>query len=66
MLTIVIIMLVILAVATAVVVYAAFPHRGEDVPGVPWLGDAMSRAADAFPVIDDDTGEITPHHTMWH
>ena len=66
MLTIVIIMLVILAVATAVMVCAAFPRRGEDVPGVPWLGDAMSRAADAFPVIDDDTGETTPHHTMLH
>jgi hypothetical protein len=51
-LLILIAMLVILALAGLVLVFAAFPHRGETVPGVPWLGDAMERAADAAPVIE--------------
>lgn len=67
MLSIVIIMLVILLVAGCVVVYAAFPHRGEDIPGAPWLGDAMAKAADAIPVIDDevdDDKEATSRYMM--
>ena len=68
MLAIVITMLVILLIAGCVVVYAAYPHRGEDVPGAPWLGDAMAKAADAIPVIDDhvddDTGELTSRYRM--
>jgi len=46
MVVLVLLMLVILVVAAAVVVYVAYPHRGEDVPGVPWLGDAMKRGVD--------------------
>ena len=65
MLAIVITMLVILLVAACVVVYAAYPHRGEDVPGAPWLGDAMAKAADAIPFIDDDDdGDVTSHSSM--
>ena len=54
MLYIVIAMLVSLAAAGLVVVYVAYPHRGERMPAVPWLGDAMEKAADAAPVLDDD------------
>ncbi len=54
---IVLMMLGILLVAGVVVVYVAFPHRGEDIPGAPWLGDAMNRAADAVPVLEEETGE---------
>ena len=50
-------MLGILLVAGLVFVYVAFPHRGEDIPGAPWLGDAMNRAADAVPVLDEEDGE---------
>ena len=32
-------MLVILVLAGLVVLYVAFPHRGEDVPAAPWVGD---------------------------
>jgi hypothetical protein len=39
-------MVLILVVAAGVVVYVAYPHRGEDVPGAPWLGDAMKRGVD--------------------
>ncbi|GAB7004474.1 hypothetical protein JCM18899A_19470 [Nocardioides sp. AN3] len=52
MLLIVISMLVILVLAALVLVYAAFPHRGETVPGAPWLGDALEKAADAAPLIE--------------
>ncbi len=56
---IVLMMLGILLVAGVVVVYVAFPHRGEDIPGAPWLGEAMNRAADAVPVLEEETGERT-------
>jgi hypothetical protein len=42
-------MLVVLVIAAVVVVYVAYPHRGEDVPGAPWLGEAMKRGVDALP-----------------
>lgn len=54
---IIVMMLGILLVAGVVALYVAFPHRGEDVPGVPWIGDAMSRAADAFPVLEEDADD---------
>ena len=59
MLLIVLLMLGILLVAGVVVVYVAFPHRGEDIPGAPWLGDAMSRAADAVPLLEEEEAEQT-------
>ncbi|MFC5729773.1 MULTISPECIES: hypothetical protein [Nocardioides] len=45
-----------LVVAGLVVVYVAYPHRGEKVPYAPWLGEAMGKAVDATPVIED--GEL--------
>jgi len=50
-------MLVILSCAGLVLLYAAFPHRGERVPVVPWLGDALERATDAAPVLEEDDAE---------
>jgi hypothetical protein len=55
-------MLVILVLAGLVLVYAAFPHRGETVPGAPWLGDAMERATDAAPLIESDEDEAWSIH----
>jgi hypothetical protein len=46
MIVLVLLMVVILLAAGAVVVYVAFPHRGEEVPGAPWLGDALQRGVD--------------------
>ncbi|WP_432478950.1 hypothetical protein [Nocardioides sp. GXQ0305] len=61
MLSIVISMVVIVVVAGVVVTFVAFPHRGAEVPGAPWLGDGMSRAVDILPTLDntssDDTAE---------
>ncbi len=51
MLTIVIAMTVILLLCGVVVVYVAFPHRGEDLPGAPWLGRAMRRGARSLPTV---------------
>ena len=39
-------MLLILVLAAAVVVYVAFPHRDQEVPGAPWLGEAMKRGVE--------------------
>ena len=47
-------MMAILVVAGAVFVYVAYPHRGQDVPGAPWLGEAMKRGVDALPVLEDE------------
>jgi hypothetical protein len=54
MLLIVIAMLVILLLAGLVVVYAAYPGRGEKTPYVPWVGDAMEKAVDAMPTLEAD------------
>ena len=59
MLLIILMMVGILLVAGTVVVYVAFPHRGADVPGAPWLGDAMTRAADAAPLLEEEEAEET-------
>jgi len=58
MLVLVLLMLAILVVAGAVVIYVAYPHRGEEVPVAPWLGDAMQRGVetvgDLLERADDD------------
>jgi hypothetical protein len=53
-LLIVVAMLLILVLAGGVVAYVAFPHRGEEMPAVPWVGDAMTRAVESLPTLDDD------------
>jgi len=53
-LVIILMMSLILLVAALVTVYVAFPHRGEEVPGAPWLGDAMNRAAEALPLLEEE------------
>lgn len=59
MVFIVVSMCVVLAVSVVIVVYVAFPHRGEALPAVPWLGEAMRRGAEALPTIDDaDEAEL--------
>lgn len=50
---IVITMVVIVAVAGLVVAFVAFPHRGEEMPGTPWLGEAMDRASGAMPTLGE-------------
>jgi len=50
-------MLGIVVIACLVVVYVAFPHRGEDVPHAPWVGKLMRRGVDQLPTLDNMTDE---------
>jgi hypothetical protein len=62
---VVIAMAFILVVAALVVVYVAYPHRGETMPHTPWLGEALGKAADRVPVIEEDEYDVlrlTEHH----
>ena len=51
--TLAIAMLVIVALAALVVLYVAFPHRGERMPAAPWLGKAMRKSVDVAPTLDN-------------
>jgi hypothetical protein len=63
MLVLVLLMLAILLVAGAVVVYVAYPHRGEDVPVAPWIGDAMQRGVDSVgDLLERPAGRTGPEH----
>jgi hypothetical protein len=50
---IVLTMLTIVVLAAAVVLYVAYPHRGQDVPSAPWVGDAMRRGVARLPTLDN-------------
>ena len=52
-LSIVLTMLVILAIAGVIVVYVAFPHRGEEVPHAPWVGEALRTGVNSLPTLDN-------------
>ena len=54
LLTITLVMLPIVLLAGAVLLYAAYPHRGQEVPGAPWLGDAARKAVDKLPLLAED------------
>jgi hypothetical protein len=60
-LVITVVMLVIVALAALVVTYVAFPHRGEEVPAAPWLGEAMTKAVEAAPTLEHPDGEPGEH-----
>jgi len=47
-------MMLILVAAGAVFVYVAYPHRGQEVPHAPWLGEALKRGVDAMPILEDE------------
>jgi hypothetical protein len=53
MVAILLTMLLIVLVAGLVVVYVAFPHRGEEVPRTPWVGEAMRKGVDKLPTLDN-------------
>jgi hypothetical protein len=54
---IVLAMLGIVLVGCLVVVYVAYPHRGQDVPNAPWLGSAMRKGAALLPTLDTEAGD---------
>ena len=46
---IVVVLLLALVLAAAVMLYVAYPYRGEDTPLTPLLGEAMRRGVDSLP-----------------
>lgn len=50
--TIVVVVLLALVLATAVIVYAAYPYRGQATPLSPRIGEVMSRGVSSLPTID--------------
>ena len=66
MLFIVISMVAIVLLAGLVVAFVAFPHRGEEVPGAPWLGESMSKAVDVLPTLDNTAEEREPAEARRH
>ena len=53
MIPIIVAMIVIVLLAAAVVLYVAFPHRGEEVPHAPWVGEAMRKGVQRLPTLDN-------------
>jgi hypothetical protein len=58
LLAVILMMLLILGVGSAVLAYVAFPHRGEEMPVVPVVGDAMRKGVDALPTLSSEDGEL--------
>ena len=40
-------------VSVAVVAYVAYPHRGEEMPYLPQVGEVMRKGVDALPTLED-------------
>jgi hypothetical protein len=57
---IVVVLLVALVLAAVVMLYAAYPYRGEDTPLAPMLGRAMRRGVDSLPTLDPESGPERP------
>jgi hypothetical protein len=58
--TIVVVLLLALVLAAAVMLYAAYPYRGEDTPITPRLGHAMRRGVDSLPTLDIEQQQDRP------
>ncbi len=57
MISILLAMLGIVLLAALVVLYVAYPHRGQQVPNAPWVGDAMRRGVNRLPTLDNQSDE---------
>ena len=58
MLAIILMMTFGVVVAAVVAIYVAYPHRGEQIPVVPQLGDAMRKGVDALPTLEDSESRV--------
>ncbi|WP_168218635.1 hypothetical protein [Nocardioides eburneiflavus] len=58
MLAIVVMMTLGVLVAVGVGVYVAYPHRGEEMPVAPQLGNAMRKGVDALPTLADSESRV--------
>ena len=57
MISVLLAMFAIVVLAGLVVVYVAYPHRGEDVPNAPWVGDVMRKGVRKLPTLDNQSDE---------
>jgi hypothetical protein len=57
-LAIVVMMTLGVLVAVGVGVYVAYPHRGEEMPVAPQLGNAMRKGVDALPTLEDSESRV--------
>ena len=48
-------MLGIVLLAGLVVLYVAYPHRGQEVPNAPWIGEVMRRGVARLPTLDNQS-----------
>ncbi len=48
---IVVVLLLALVLAAAVMLYAAYPYRGEETPVVPLVGQVLRRGVDSLPTL---------------
>ena len=62
MATIVLVLLVAVVLASTVIVYAAYPYRGEETPVSPAVGQALRRGVDSLPTIDPHEAERVDAH----
>ena len=54
---IVVVLLLALALAAAIIVYVAYPYRGEQTPVHAAVGNAMRRSVQSLPTIDPQAVE---------
>ena len=58
MFIVVVAMVSILGLAGLIVLYVAYPHRGEDIPRARWVGAILQRGRASLPAVIDETEEI--------
>lgn len=58
MLAVVLMTVLSLAVGALVLAYVAYPHQGQEVPRVPWLGAWMRSRVERLPLIPEDEGVL--------
>lgn len=56
--TIVVFLLLALVLAAAVMLYAAYPYRGEETPLTPRIGEAMRRGVESLPTLDREQQDL--------
>jgi hypothetical protein len=49
---IVVVLVLALVLAAAIMLYVAYPYRGEETPVTPLLGQALRRGVEALPTLD--------------
>ena len=64
--TIVVVLLLALVLSAAVILYAAYPYRGEDTPLTPRLGEAMRRGVQSLPTLDLEHQDRVAQHQDQH